>query len=173
MFDFYNYDVLNLKNTGKSTKPSMSKKPEVEVKKVEVVKEVVKEVEFIPNNFLEYNIDDIVDIGFNKYLYCIYQLELISKGRRIVYIGSTRSPQKRLKQHIIKLKANSHHNEDLQEHFNSFNAEELKYKFTVIDGTNKSEEIMRKEHRTLIEVASMYHRKMDRLGREIFVVNGK
>ena len=161
--DFYSYDVFSLhKYVNNQQCLNMSGKQSIVREKLEV--------KIIPDEYIE-DIDKIKTFNEKKYLYCIYQLELITKGKRFIYIGSTKNPKVRYKTHIDSLKLNKHHNKELQLAYNDYKDSEIKYKFSIIDGTFNKNELLQKEHSWVIKVASRYHNKYDKHGRELLVVH--
>lgn len=118
----------------------------------------------------DYDIDrDTVNIKKASDGY-IYQLEILMKDKRLVYIGSTKSPKNRLRNHISNLKSKKHHNKTLQKLFKE-NETEM-FKFSIIKTLNKEElkDMIRQENNLVIETASKYHNTYDSQKRKIIVV---
>lgn len=100
----------------------------------------------------------------------IYQLEVLMKDKRLVYIGSTKSPKNRLKAHISNLKTGRHHNKILQRLF--IEKETESFKFSIIKTVNKKElpNLVTQENNLVVDIASKYHNTYDSKKRKIIVV---
>lgn len=120
--------------------------------------------------YANYDIDkDTINIKKQSEGY-IYQFEVLMKNKRLVYIGSTKSPKNRLKNHIYKLKLGKHHNKMLQKLFNIDELED--FKFSIIKTLNKENLpfLVNEENNMVIDVASKYHNTYDSRKRKIIVV---
>ena len=117
-----------------------------------------------------YDIDrDTVNITSKSKGY-IYQLEVLMKDKRLVYIGSTKSPENRLKAHISNLKSGRHHNKMLQKLFVKEDTE--RFKFSIIKTLNSSQLLymVSQENNMVVDIASRYHNTYDSKKRKIIVV---
>ena len=117
-----------------------------------------------------YDIDrDTVNIT-SKSMGYIYQLEVLMKDKRLVYIGSTKSPENRLKAHISNLKSGRHHNKMLQKLFVKEDTE--RFKFSIIKTLNSSQLLymVSQENNMVVDIASRYHNTYDSKKRKIIVV---
>ena len=151
--NFYTYDIFNLSK----------KKPVYENSMFNVDPPTLM-------RFANYDIDkDTVNIKKESAGY-IYQFEVLMNDKRLVYIGSTKSPKNRLKNHIYKLKSGKHHNKMLQKLFNINELED--FKFSIIKTLNKENLpfLVREENNMVIDIASKYHNTYDSRKRNIIVV---
>ena len=100
----------------------------------------------------------------------IYQLEVLMKNERLVYIGSTKNPKHRFKAHVHNLKKRKHHNKSLQ---NLYKEDEVdKFKFSIIKTVEEYEisTLVAQENDLVVEIASRYHNTLDSKCRKIIVV---
>lgn len=100
----------------------------------------------------------------------IYQLEVLMKNKRLVYIGSTKNPKNRFKTHVHNLKKGKHHNKSLQ---NLYREDEVDgFKFSIIKTVEKYEisTLVAQENDLVVEIASRYHNTLDSKCRKIIVV---
>ena len=118
----------------------------------------------------KYDIDkDTVNITKKSAGY-IYQLEILMKDKRLVYIGSTKSPKNRLNAHISNLKSGRHHNKMLQKLFVEKDTET--FKFSIIKTLSKEDlsSLVAQENNLVVDTASKYHNTYDSKKRKIIVV---
>lgn len=155
--NFFDYNVFNLKNkiAYENSEFNVDKGFTIKEKTTIQIEQVAKPIEKI-------------SLKNKDFKYYVYIFQLVDRYERILYVGSTHKCSSRAKQHINNLLNDKHHNKKLQNKFN--NMSNVRFEYSLYKGTNIKSELIELEHDSLIDIASIYHNKIDNEGRKITVV---